>query len=99
MADAVSLFAKANGDARLSVTDAVMTCTHSLKDLYTPTCCRQTHVFRRERKLQKDMCIVQHHVTFSSPVLLLPAWLVSVAVTHSHETLCGELQVKILIVF
>lgn len=56
MADAASLFAKAKADACLSVTDAVMACTHSLKDLYTPPHCKQALCIQ-ERAQIANRCV------------------------------------------
>lgn len=66
MVDTVSLFARAKPDTCFSVTDAVMTCTYSLKGPYTSPHCKQAQCIQEhERKLQIDICIVQLHVTFS----------------------------------
>lgn len=64
MADAASLFAKAKADTRLSVTDAVTTCTHSLKELYTPAHCKQAPYIQERAQIANRYvyCATSCHV-------------------------------------
>lgn len=68
MADAASLYAKAKADTRLSVTDAVVTCTHSLKDLYTPPHCKQALCIQKKTQIANRCvyCATSCHVFIAS---------------------------------
>lgn len=89
MADAASLFAKAKADTRLSVTDAVMTCTDSLKELCIPAHCKRAPCIQEKAQIANRCvyCATSCHVFIASFAATCPVGDTGCE-SHSQETDC-----------